>query len=148
MASFTEDGTSSLETSRLIMSKSFVSIPLRTFKHHWLMNFFSSLVYTNVLHQHLYSIFTSCGTIVLAVKLQCLPKVLEHLLWFMLQTSYKIPSPLKQCCVKEIWITLYVELMHFCITKGFGYRLNIVWRGEGVCTPIGDTKKGKESENL
>ena len=79
---------------------------------------------------------------------QCLPKVLEHLLWFMLQTSYKIPSPLKQCCVKEIWITLYLEVMHFCITKGFRYRLNIVWRGEGVCTPIGDTKKGKESENL
>ena len=46
-------------------------------------------------------------------SLQCLPKVLEHLLWFMLQTSYKIPSPLKQCCVKEIWITLYVEVIHF-----------------------------------
>ena len=79
---------------------------------------------------------------------QCLPKVLEHLLWFMLQTSYTIPSPIKQCCVKEIWITRYVEVMHFCITKGFRYRLNIVWRWEGVCTPICDTKKGKESENL
>ena len=39
-------------------------------------------------------------------------------------------------------------MMHFCITKGFCYRLNIVWWGEGVYTPIGDTKKGKESANL
>ena len=40
------------------------------------------------------------------------------------------------------------SMMYFCITKGFCYRLNIVCRREGVCTPIGDTKKGKEWENL
>ena len=76
--------------------------------------------------------------------LRCLPKVLEHLLWFILQTSYNIPSPLKQCCVQEIWINLQVKVMPFCKTKGFHYRLNIVRLGDGVYTPIGDRKKGKE----
>ena len=28
--------------------------------------------------------------------------------------------PLKQCCVKEIRITLLIEVMHFYIAKGFG----------------------------
>ena len=86
-------------------------------------------------------------TLHLACIYNVFPKVLEHLLWFMLQTSYKIPSPLKQCYVKEMWIILNLVVMYFCITKGFRYRLSNVWRGEGVCTPIGETKKAKEWEN-
>ena len=39
-------------------------------------------------------------------------------------------------------------MMHFYIAKGSGWRLNIVWRGEGAFTPVADTKNGKDSENL
>ena len=58
------------------------------------------------------------------------------------------PLPVKQCCEKEIWITLLVEVRHFYKGKGFDQRLNIVWQGRGACTPIADTRKGQDSENL
>ena len=78
---------------------------------------------------------------IVPINVQPLPKVSEHLLWFMLQTSYKTPSPVKQCCVKKIWITLQVEVMQLKVSaigstlydggRGFALLL-LTQKGKGV----------------
>ena len=43
-----------------------------------------------------------------------------------LYVIYKIPSPVKQCCLKVIEIALEGELMSFELAKGFSYRFNFL----------------------
>ena len=65
------------------------------------------------------------------ISLQCLPRVLEHFLWFMLYTNYRTPSPVKQYCLKGIWLTRLGEVMPLQIAQSPGYRFNFVWWRKG-----------------
>ena len=50
--------------------------------------------------------------------LYSLPKVLEYLQCFTLQTSCQIPIPVKQN-VKQVWLMMLVDLIHIYIAMGF-----------------------------
>ena len=68
---------------------------------------------------HLHPLIVPRFHMVHHICLQYLPRVLEHLLWFTLKTNYNIPSRIKQCCLKQIWIILQVEAVPVCIAMHF-----------------------------
>ena len=60
--------------------------------------------------------------------------------------SYSIPSPVKQCCMKQIWATRRPKVMRLFKATGLRYPINIVSGGEGVYILSGVKEKRQEWE--